>query len=139
MKTFLCYGTEGVANYLFTLVKHVVDVINLRMNFISSFRAQETWYSSPWFLKTDLLVQGHDTIQSSLKHILSINHPYDSMQNVLAFLGLHERLGIIVLFRERTRLLIKFIKWRKQLLFIINGNINKAPLHWVCRTRHFSL
>lgn len=48
--------------------------------------ARAAWFSSPWFLRSDILVQGHSTMHSILIHLVTMGHPHASLQNVLDFL-----------------------------------------------------
>lgn len=62
-----------------------------------------SWYSSPWFLRTDTLVQGHDTIHSLLNFLFSMNHPYASVQNVFTFLWCIWKARNDCLFQRKSR------------------------------------
>lgn len=44
------------------------------------------WFSSPWFLKADVLTQGHSTMHSVLIAFIQMNHPHGSIPHILNFL-----------------------------------------------------
>ena len=44
------------------------------------------WFSSPWFVRSDALVQGHSTLYHVLLDFLRIRHPYGSLPNIFTFL-----------------------------------------------------
>lgn len=63
------------------------------------------WFNSPWFLKRDVLVHGHNTIYSLLTHLLSLNHPYATLQNVFTFLWCIWKARNDYLFQRKNRFL----------------------------------
>lgn len=48
--------------------------------------ARATWFDSPWFIRSDVLVQGHASMHSILIAFLRMGHPYGSISNILNFL-----------------------------------------------------
>ena len=48
--------------------------------------ARAAWFSASWFLRSGSLVQDHNSMHSILIHLVSMGHPYASLQNVLNFL-----------------------------------------------------
>ncbi|XBH90806.1 hypothetical protein VPH35_082361 [Triticum aestivum] len=53
--------------------------------FLCNF-SRAAWFSSPWFLQSDALIQGHSTMHSVLFDLLRMGHPHDSISSVLNFL-----------------------------------------------------
>ena len=47
--------------------------------------ARAAWFSSPWFLKADVLLQGHSTMHSVLTSLIQMRHPHGSIPNILNF------------------------------------------------------
>lgn len=48
--------------------------------------ARAAWFSAPWFLRSDILVQGHSSMHSLLIHFASMGHPYASLHNIFNFM-----------------------------------------------------
>ncbi|XP_044415512.1 uncharacterized protein [Triticum aestivum] len=48
--------------------------------------ARAAWFSSPWFIRSDVLVQGHTNLHSSISTFLRMSHPHVSIENILNFL-----------------------------------------------------
>ena len=48
--------------------------------------ARAAWFSSPWFIRADVLTQGHSSMHSILIFLINMSHPHASIQNVLNFL-----------------------------------------------------
>ncbi|KAM3331617.1 hypothetical protein ACQJBY_027530 [Aegilops geniculata] len=48
--------------------------------------ARTAWFSSPWFVKSDVLIQDHSTMQSVLISLIQMGHPHGSIMNILNFL-----------------------------------------------------
>ena len=48
--------------------------------------AKAAWYSSPWFIKTELLFNDHHTLPDMLNFLLSSNHPNVSIKTLYTFL-----------------------------------------------------
>lgn len=48
--------------------------------------ARAAWFAAPWFIKTDTIIQGHDSMHSLIIALLHMQHPYGSLINILNFL-----------------------------------------------------
>jgi hypothetical protein len=48
--------------------------------------ARATWFAAPWFIRTDDLIQGRDSLHSLIIDLLRMQHPYGSITNILNFL-----------------------------------------------------
>ena len=48
--------------------------------------ARAAWFSSPWFLKADVLLQGHSMMHSVLTSLIQMRHSHGSIPNILNFL-----------------------------------------------------
>jgi hypothetical protein len=48
--------------------------------------SRAAWFTHPWHLKSDVLVANQDSMHSIISSMLSMNHPYVSLQNVFTFL-----------------------------------------------------
>jgi hypothetical protein len=53
--------------------------------FLCAF-ARAAWFNHPWYIKIDQIVANHTNMTHILSHILSITHPYASIENVLTFM-----------------------------------------------------
>jgi hypothetical protein len=53
--------------------------------FLCAF-AKAAWFSHPWYLKIDQIVANHNNMAQILLHILSMAHPYASLENILTFM-----------------------------------------------------
>nr|XP_045083744.1 uncharacterized protein LOC120962928 [Aegilops tauschii subsp. strangulata] len=45
--------------------------------------ARAAWFSSPWFIRSDVLIQGHTSLHSSISTFLRMSHPHVSIENIL--------------------------------------------------------
>lgn len=48
--------------------------------------ARAAWFAAPWFIRTDDLIQGRDSLHSLIIDLLRMQHPYGSITNILNFL-----------------------------------------------------
>ena len=76
--------------------------------FLCNF-SRAAWFSSPWFLQSDALIQGHSTMHSVLFDLLRMGHPHGSISSVLNFCGVSERLEMIFSLIEKRLFPTKFI------------------------------
>ena len=48
--------------------------------------ARAAWFDYPWFIRSDVLIQGHTSMHSILIALLQMGHPNGSISNILNFL-----------------------------------------------------
>jgi hypothetical protein len=53
--------------------------------FLCAF-ARAAWYLHPWNLRIDQIVSPDDSISQILTRLISMNHPYGSLENILTFM-----------------------------------------------------
>ena len=48
--------------------------------------AKAAWFSEPWFIRTEILIDSSDSLAQSIKKILSLDHPHVNLNNILNFM-----------------------------------------------------
>lgn len=48
--------------------------------------ARAAWFSHPWFIRSDVLVQGYTNMHTIILALLNMNHPHASVSNILNFM-----------------------------------------------------
>ena len=54
--------------------------------FFLCFHARAAWFSNPWYIKIDQVLQNRNSISQIILNLLNMHHPYGSLQNILTFL-----------------------------------------------------
>lgn len=57
----------------------------MHLFFLCTF-ARAAWYAHPWYLRTDLLTENHQSMQTVIHALLNMNHPHASISNIFNFL-----------------------------------------------------
>jgi hypothetical protein len=48
--------------------------------------AREAWYCHPWYIRIDNIIPHANSVTALILHMLSTNHPYENLENILNFM-----------------------------------------------------
>jgi ribonuclease HI len=54
--------------------------------FFTCHFAKAAWFISPWFIRSDQVIQNNSSLTHIIMNLLNINHPYASLQNIFTFM-----------------------------------------------------
>jgi hypothetical protein len=84
--------------------------------------AKAAWYSSPWFIKTELLFNDHQLLPDMIHFLLSSNHPCISLKTLCTFLW--------CLWKSRSDFLFNKIKGHpKRIFFVVSALLQDNSLY----------
>ena len=62
-----------------------VEEDDVHLMFLCTF-AKAAWFAHPWYIRSELLAPNSNSISEYVQTILSMNHPYASLENIFTFL-----------------------------------------------------